>query len=184
MKPLTVTFVCTGNRFRSPLGELLLREALDASVVRTDSLGTLDLGPVPPLPEAVAAARRFGLDLSSHRARPLTGRDLSRTDLVIGFERQHVVRAVVDARASRDRTFTLPELVGLLVDLHESGHELSRGSLRGRISEAAARRPADPGLRSIPELADPLRRPPAEQTRLADEIERLVRRLVSLLFGR
>ena len=185
MRPLSVTFVCTGNRFRSPLAEVLLRNAVGPDVVEIDSMGTLDLGPIPPLPEAVAAARRFDLDLTPHRARSLTGSDLSERDLVIGFERMHVITAVVEARAARDRTFTLPELVRLLGDgPAPSADEISLPALRGRIQEAAARRPPDPSLRSIPELTDPLRLPQAEQERIADEIDRLVRRLVSLLFGR
>jgi protein-tyrosine phosphatase len=178
LTPLSVTFVCTGNRFRSPLAELLLRNALDPDVVSTESMGTLDLGPVPPLPEAIAAARRFGLDLSSHRARSLRGSDLSGRDLVIGFERMHVITAVVDAKAPRDRTFTFPELVGLLA------YGPSVSSVQARIGEAAARRPDDPDLESIPQLADPLGRSHGDQKWIADEIDRLVRLLASLLFGR
>ena len=180
MTPLFVTFICTGNRFRSPLAESLLRNAVDSAVVTTESMGTLELGSVPPLPEAVAAARRFGLDLSSHRARPLTGSDLSERDLVLGFERMHVITAVVDAKAPRDRTFTLPELIGLLSDPDPP----ALTSPQARIREAALRRSPDPGLGSIPELADPLRRSHAEQEWIADEIDRLVRRLARLLFGR
>ena len=59
-------------------------------------------------------ARELGLDLSEHRARGLAQVDLSRADLVLGFERRHIKSSVVESGAPREVSFTLPELVGLL----------------------------------------------------------------------
>ena len=183
MTGFTVAFVCSGNRFRSPLAEHLLRLRLDGRDVQIESLGTLELGSLPPLPEAQDEGRRRGLDLSDHRSRSLAGADLSGIDLVIGFERSHIVTAVIDAAAARDRTFTLPELVGLLDGLAAPDTAAPADRARALVRRAAARRPPDPQLLHVPELPDPLRRTPEEQRQIAADIEALVERLASSLFG-
>ena len=43
-EPLRVAFVCTGNRFRSPLAAALLESEAEGLPVEIASLGTLDLG--------------------------------------------------------------------------------------------------------------------------------------------
>ena len=113
-EPLRVAFVCTGNRFRSPLAAALFESEAENLPVEVASLGTLDLGDEPALPEAVALAEGLGLDLTAHRARSVAELELGAYDLVLGFERKHVVASVVDAKAKIERTFTLPELLGLL----------------------------------------------------------------------
>jgi L-threonylcarbamoyladenylate synthase len=79
----SLLFVCTGNRCRSPMAaafaaDLLARRAgvsvddlLEAGY-RVGSAGTGCLRGQPATAEAVAAARRYGCDLLSHRSRPLT----------------------------------------------------------------------------------------------------------------
>jgi protein-tyrosine-phosphatase len=44
-----VAFVCTGNRFRSPLAAALFRSAAEGLPVEVASAGTLDLGGVGAL---------------------------------------------------------------------------------------------------------------------------------------
>jgi len=174
-KPLRVAFVCTGNRFRSPLAAALLEaEGLPVEVA---SLGTLDLGPEPALPEAVAVAGELGLDLSGHRAHTIRSGELRDLDLVVGFERKHVVASVVDGGAAIERTFTLPELVELLGGAHDPA-----SSARARIAGAHAQRP--PGFRDqpLPEVRDPLGLSAAEQREIAVELEALVQDLATALF--
>jgi protein-tyrosine-phosphatase len=152
--------------------------------VRAESLGLLELGAVPALPEAVELATRFGLDLSAHRARELSQADLAHCDLVLGFEQIHVSAAVVDGRAPIGQTFTLPELVALLekVPPVPSAGEGIEGA-RTRIEEADALRRSGPRRRSVEEIPDPLGRPPAVQRRIAEEIRLLVSELAARLFG-
>src|SRR5206468_5435 len=117
---LRVAFVCTGNRFRSPIAAALLARETRGLPVRIASLGTLDLGRERALPEAVAIADSMGLDISGHRARSVGKVDLERFHLVLGFERKHVMGSVVDADALIEHTFTLPELVELLAELPDT----------------------------------------------------------------
>ena len=149
----------------------------DGLPVEVSSLGTLDLGPVPALPEAVTLAEELGLglDLTSHRARQLG--DLRDRDLVVGFERKHVMAAVVDAGAAVERTFTLPELVELL-----RGLSAPPADARERIAAAHAARPPDFRNRPLAEIRDPLGLSAPEQRAVARTVEVQVSELATALF--
>jgi protein-tyrosine-phosphatase len=141
---------------------------------------------VPALPEAVKLASKIGLDLASHRARQLAEVELSDSDLVLGFEQIHVSAAVVDGQAALGRTFTLPELVGLLQKLPEGSTDRRVDPVetaRARVEQAHALRAASPQNRSAPEIDDPLGRPLSVQRRTAEEIRFLVAELAARLFG-
>jgi protein-tyrosine-phosphatase len=152
--------------------------------LRTASLGTLELGPRPAVPEAVALAGEMGVDLSGHRARSIAGAELGDFDLVLGFERRHVLASVVDAHARIEQTFTLPDFVALLEALPGPPlpHDRTERALI-RIRQAHAARP--PGFRNAPmeELRDPLGLPAAAQRQTAVELRRLVDRLSELLLA-
>lgn len=176
-----IVFVCTGNRFRSPLAETFFRHSVGDIPVWTTSLGTRELSNKGALPEALAEAASRGLDLVEHKAQPLTGENLSSVDLVVGFERAHVVMAVVDAHAPRDRSFTLPELVELLEVGRPASADTQLERARQAIDAASSARP-DANLLSVPEIGDPLGASPEIFRDTAAEIEQLVRRLVATLF--
>src|SRR5438128_7342059 len=110
----SITFVCTGNRFRSPLAEAFVHRLTLGLPVTADSYGTLSLEDAPPLPEAVELALSCGISLSDHRTRYLNKASLQDVDLLLGFEPAHVHQAVVDARAPRERSFTVRDFVALL----------------------------------------------------------------------
>jgi len=113
----------------------------------------------------------------------MTRGGLAETDLVLGFERMHVVVAVVDGMAVRDRSFTLPEFVELIERLDPQPSNAIGAHARSLVRTAAALRPPDPQLLSVPELGDPFRRTAVEQDRIAEQIRDLVERLARLLFG-
>ncbi len=139
------------------------------------SIGTLELGPVPALPEAVKIAESYGLDLSGHRARNIAGIDLEACDLVLGFEQMHVAAAVVDGGAQLERTFTLPEFLHLLDAVPEPpGQAEAMKRARARIQHAHAARAHDHRANAMPEIADPLGKKPAAQRRIAEELRGLV----------
>ena len=177
-----VAFVCTGNRFRSPLAAAAFEAKAEVPVVAV-SAGLLGLGPVPALPEAVELAKSHGLDLTSHRSRDLSGVDLEPFDLVLGFERSHVQAAVVDASAHMESTFTLPELVLLLEGISErvaNADPVVRA--RERVADAHAARLPTFRTSGMPEIVDPLGRSRREQRAIAEEVCRLTGRLAALLF--
>lgn len=175
-----VAFVCTGNRFRSPLAAAVFARATADLRVAIASCGTLDVGPLPPLREALVYGRSLGLDLSRHVARILPPDGLQRADLVVGFERIHVVTAVMEGGAPLGRAFTLPELVQL-VEAADSGALDPLARAREIVAQATARR-EDEWLSD--ELEDPLGRPSRTQRQLAERVVALTERLVVALFGR
>lgn len=67
MKP-TILVLCTGNSCRSHLAEGILKAAL-GDAFRVESAGSKPVGYVHPL--AIRALAEIGIDISSHRSKPL-----------------------------------------------------------------------------------------------------------------
>jgi protein-tyrosine phosphatase len=178
----SITFVCTGNRFRSVLAEAFVHRLTLGLPVTTESYGTLELESAPALPEAVELARSYGLDVARHRARCVTGASLAEADLLLGFDNSHVREAVVGAGAARARSFTMRELARLLDDvaLPEEGNVVVRA--RRAVELAAASREGQPA-RLADDMADPLGSPWKVYSDTAAEIRELSSRLVASLFG-
>lgn len=177
---MDVVFLCTGNRFRSPLAAAVFR-ATAGEAVRVESFGTLELGRVPALPEAVAAARAAGLELRDHRARAVPVGALARAELVLGFERDHVVAAVVDGRARREVAFTLPELADLLARIGPTDDDATPDELVARAHGLRQERSRD---WRPPEVADPLGLDSSAQRAIAARVEELAAAVARALFRR
>ncbi|MGZ4309000.1 MAG: arsenate-mycothiol transferase ArsC [Gaiellaceae bacterium] len=176
-----IVVICTGNRFRSPLVEGFIRQETRGLPVEVRSCGTLDLGPVPPLPAAVEGAAKLGLDISGHRSRALKDVDLDDADLVLGFERAHVARAVVDGGTAKDRTFTVLELVELLEAAPTPGGESVERARKAVELAAGYRRPR--AGRPLPELSDPLNESARRQRNAVKRLHEISLELVEGLFG-
>jgi protein-tyrosine-phosphatase len=179
MSDFRAAFICTGNRFRSPLAAAIFRAELEdrGIAANVQSFGVLKLTGTPALPEAVHYGNELGVDLSRHRARAIERDVLADVDLVVGFERAHLATAVVDGGAWRDVTYTLPELVELLERTEESP-----GGARERLALAASRRSVGKTFSGVPEIPDPLGRPGREQHGLAARVADMTRRLARDLF--
>lgn len=166
---LDVVFVCTGNQFRSPLAAAVFEREARGRAVRVSSCGTSAIEGSAAFAEAVDLIEELSVDLSQHRSRRLTS--LADGDLVIGFERHHVERAVVEGVAPRARTFTLPQAVELLEASPTNGSPRERlAALRaGSVLEA-------------PEVEDPIGLPTRRQRQIMAEIDDLSTRLARALF--
>lgn len=110
MSRFVVSFVCTGNICRSPMGEVILRELLEreglADRVEVVSAGTGDWhvgGPADP--RAVSTLRRFGLDGESHRAQQFVRDTFAEVDLVLALDRGHedILRRLAPTVEDRDK---------------------------------------------------------------------------------
>lgn len=111
-QPLRILCVCSHNRSRSVLMHGLLQHHLhqvgQAAEVR--SAGTrANGGPVSQ--EAVALLAPLGIDMSTHRGRPLDDDLVTGSDLIVTAERDHVVHIASLWPHQFARTFTLPEIV-------------------------------------------------------------------------
>ena len=92
-KSVSILYVCTGNICRSPLAEALLKDYARrqgaSARLRVSSAGTHGLTGYPATPEAQEAGRRWGLDLSAHRAREITASIASSADIILAATRRH-----------------------------------------------------------------------------------------------
>jgi protein-tyrosine-phosphatase len=183
MTTYSIVFICSGNRFRSPLATAFIRQLTRGLPVEVESFGTLDLDAMPALAEAWEIARRYGIDLSEHRTRCLVAQSAAGADLVLGFEEEHVHRAVVDAGAARERSFTLPEIVSLLEGLQLPENDDSLARARQAVEGAAARRHLSLTSWRSESIRDPLGRGWREYAETAARIRDLSVALVWHLFG-
>lgn len=86
-----VLFVCMGNICRSPTAEGVFRHKVSEAgledQIHIDSAGTIAYHEGhPPDPRAQKAALKRGIDLSSQRARRVSGEDFEEFDLVIAMD--------------------------------------------------------------------------------------------------
>ncbi|HUG36873.1 MAG TPA: low molecular weight protein arginine phosphatase [Candidatus Limnocylindrales bacterium] len=90
-------FVCTGNTCRSPMAEAIARrraEELGWSGLEVRSAGIAAYDGSPASDGAVRAAEAAGLDLSTHRSRPLTRAEAAAADLILTMSAEHLMRVV------------------------------------------------------------------------------------------
>ena len=84
-----ILFVCLGNICRSPLAEGIARKRIEefGYALEVDSAGTgsWHIGE-KPCDRSVAIADRFGVDISTLRARQVATEDRSRFDMVVAMD--------------------------------------------------------------------------------------------------
>jgi len=82
-----ILMVCLGNICRSPLAEGILKSKVDASKVFVDSAGTAayHVGELPDS-RSIQVAKKYGIDLTSQRARKFTTKDFSKFDVIYAMD--------------------------------------------------------------------------------------------------
>ena len=112
----TILIVCTANRFRSPIAEGCLRRVLRENCVEGDwelsSAGTWAVEGLEVIPSPGWVQDAFGLDLTAHRSRQVTGGLLAAAHLVAVMEAGHQEALRVEFPAVADRVRLLSELCG------------------------------------------------------------------------
>lgn len=86
-----VLFICTGNICRSAFAESAARFVTEDPDIVFDSAGTHAMEGNPATATMQRAAAELGIDITSHRSKPL--RDCVEPDIVLGMEQQHLVAA-------------------------------------------------------------------------------------------
>jgi protein-tyrosine phosphatase len=111
----SVLFVCTANRFRSPLSAAFFQSALKdfppAGEWDVDSAGTWTVPGLPVLPDVAMVARKYGLDLARHRSKPVTGALLSAHDLILVMESGHKESLQIEFPLNNNRIYLLSHIV-------------------------------------------------------------------------
>jgi protein-tyrosine phosphatase len=179
----SIAFVCTGNRFRSPLAEAFVRRLTLGLPVTVSSYGTLSQENAPPLPEAVEIALCCGISVADHRTRYLNNASLEEIDLLLGFEPAHIRQAVVDARAPRERSFTMPDFVHLLPDARLVAPDEDLVTPARSLVAAAGERLAELQSPKMRSLRDPFGGSWKLYRQTASDVRNLSVALVEGLFG-
>jgi protein-tyrosine phosphatase len=179
----SIAFVCTGNRFRSPLAEAFVRRLTHGLPVTVGSYGTLPLENAPPLREAVEIALWCGISLSDHRTRYLNNASLEDVDLLLGFEPAHIRQAVVDAEAPRERSFTVRDFVPLLPAAGLAAPEEEVVKRARSLVAAAGERLAELQNPKMSTMRDPFGGPWKVYRQTASDVRDLSVTLVERLFG-
>jgi low molecular weight protein-tyrosine phosphatase len=101
-------FVCFGNLMRSPMAEVMFREA-SASIagIQVTSAGLHAVPGTPAHPWAVAASAEFGLSLAGHQARQLTAEMVSAADAIFAMDYQNKAELLAQYPDSKSKILML-----------------------------------------------------------------------------
>ena len=108
-----ILFVCTANRYRSPIAAACFKNELhkrnevkDWSIL---SAGTWTTDGLPAMPDAIQRAKQIGLDLQEHRSRAITGEILQEADLVLVMESGQKESLQIEFPFCREKILLLSE---------------------------------------------------------------------------
>ena len=107
-RPRTILFVCLGNVCRSPYAERIARVRLTREVF-VDSAGFIGPDRSPP-EDALAVARRRGVEHGDHRSKIITGGMAAEADAVFVFDRFNVARMRSQLPGLEGKTLWLGDL--------------------------------------------------------------------------
>lgn len=174
-----VLFVCTANRARSPMAEVIAQDQFDRAGLPlvAVSAGFLEAG-WPAESEALRTVRKRGLDLSGHVSRQLDDDLVDASDLILTMTSDHALRMVAEWPMATPRTFLLAEVPSFA----DAPERLAPDGVRAwGTSVAAGPRPGLLGVSG--DIADPMGRGLRAFRRTADLISAHVEQLVRSLAG-
>ncbi|MER5463008.1 low molecular weight phosphatase family protein [Streptomyces sp. NPDC002668] len=179
-----VLTVCTGNLYRSPIAECLLRQRLATppESIHVSSAGT---EAVPGTSVAATAASLVvgrDVDPSGMVTRRLTARLVESADLVLGAATEHREAAVrLSPVRALSRAFTLREFARLVRAEDAAGLVDPAARFAALVEGAATRRGAVGAAGADDDVSDPLGASPAEARECVTRIEESVERIAAAM---
>ena len=110
----SVLFVCTANRFRSPIAEVFFRELLRKQKIdkewQVGSAGTWTQPGFSAVPSVEWIRKNLGLDVSGHQSKPISQEVVSHYDLILVMEANQKEALTVEFPKESRKIFMLTEL--------------------------------------------------------------------------
>jgi len=185
--PTQLLLVCTANIARSPLAAALFAAHVRArgldDQITVASAGVRAREGHAAAGPSIRIAEGWGLDLSSHRSRPVTQELLETSDLVLTMAEEH--RDVLSGRAAgmAQRCFTLPELRRLLRDTEVAELPPTPVDRLAELAERAHRRRPANVTTTPQDVRDPYGRSDEVYAEVAAQLVELVSAVAPVLFG-
>ena len=122
----SVLFVCTANRFRSPISAALFARKLEQQHLEHEwlvgSAGTWAEVGLTVIPSSRWINENFGLNLEAHKAVRIDRELLSKYDLILVMENSHQESLAVEFPDLKDRVFLLAKVcTGVSYDVPDPG---------------------------------------------------------------
>lgn len=107
-----VLFVCLGNICRSPLAQGIFEHRIKlvglSDQYSADSAGTSDWHQgEPPHQGSIRVARKYGIDISHQRSRPVVARDAQIFDYIIAMDGNNRFTLLSDFRFPEEKVFLM-----------------------------------------------------------------------------
>lgn len=177
-----ILVVCTANICRSPMGEALLRDRLQAIGVDANVLSTGHLAPGFAVSRnSVIAMAERGLDIAGRRSVTTSAKHVAGADVILTMGRAHVRKVIELDLAAWPRTFPLRAVVRRALVLGPRSRNETLPSWVSRLHEG--RRAIDM-LHELPddEIADPFGLDLREYRATATLLDDLLGQFASLAF--
>lgn len=184
MPPFRVLVVCTGNVYRSPLAECLLRHQLleYRQVVHLSSAGTRAVTGMPMAAAVASFLLGRGVQPDAMGSCRLTKEMVENADLVLGAETEHREAAVrLSPVRALSRAFTFREFARLVRSEDAAGVVDPAARFVILVRGAAARRGALSTGTGDVDVADPLGAPPPQVHECLVQIEEIVERIAAAM---
>ena len=110
----SILFVCTANRYRSPLAAACFKAELMKRGQEKNwnvlSAGTWAMDGYRPMPVAILEAKQLGLNIYEHQSRGITADLLQESDLVVVMEQGQKEALQAEFKAHRQKVVLLSEV--------------------------------------------------------------------------
>lgn len=143
-----ILIVCTANICRSPVGELVLRDRLEAQGFenwQVSSAGTWAQLARSAAQVNIDLMAEQGFDLSQHRAQMVTEAHLAEADLILCMTSSHAEALRAEFPQHADRIYLMSEMIGHRFDVLDpyggprDGYERMIKEVSGLVDDGLAR---------------------------------------------
>jgi protein-tyrosine-phosphatase len=130
MKYKKILFVCGGNQCRSPIAAAIFKDIvgkdteLCSAGIEVKSAGIFyEIDGVPAVDDAISVIKKFGLDISSHKAQHISQTLVDWADIILVMEHEQEEYITYNFQDAKEKVFLFTEFIGGTGDIFApTGH--------------------------------------------------------------